>query len=289
MKKNPIKTLKNWLAAILTGLVVVTLFCLIFVVTEISSPTPSFFLELGMVLGLTVMMKIWWFDFAEDKRLNAQDIQDAKNTYYKMLDATITDSNDLDVFVDMLNKENKQIYITNKIGCRTPKNMALEPTKLLCFIHPKYKGKTKEEIGQMRYDRLLYKYSRKADKIRPIKSEEIMALSDSKLLYDTKNHTKERKLSYQASTTIISFVLVTGLSIIGIKEIMLDWTNLIRFASYLCAMVWTIATTLLNGYKITGTSTLDYINRLKFVVDKYATYKEKKEVNNGIRICGNSE
>ena len=67
--KNPIKRIKEWLAFILTLLVVVFLFGIIFIELGITAPTPSFYVELSIVVILTVMMKIWWYDYTEEKRL----------------------------------------------------------------------------------------------------------------------------------------------------------------------------------------------------------------------------
>lgn len=275
VNKNPMKVIKQWLAIILTALVVVTLFGVIFIRTELVTPSASFFLELLTVMGLTIMMKIWWYNFAEDKRLNEDDIIQEKNKYYIMVDNNIEDSNDLDKYLVILNQENREHYIRNKIGSRTAKNLA-KKTWWLCFLHPSYKKLTETEIGQIRYNKLYFKYQRKADKLKPIKSEEIMALSDSEVLYDSKNHLKEKKRIYQISTTIISIILSVFLASMALKEMMLNWENVFRYIAYLCVIVWTIATTIVTAYKTTGELTFDHLNRLKFIIDKYATYKKKE-------------
>lgn len=278
--KTTMKTIKQWLAFILTALVVVFLFGIIFIVTDLVKPTPSFFLELAAVLTLTILMKTWWYDFAEDKRLSEEDIEQEKEKYFKIVDETIKDSNDLDKFLIILNKENRDNFIKNKIGCRTATNLG-KKNWLLCVLHPSWKKLTKEEIGQIRYNNLYFKIQRKADKLRQVKSEEIMALSDSDMLYDSKNHLKAKKRAFQVTTTITSFLLTTLLASIAMKEILLNWTNVFRFVGYLCSMAWTIAYTVIRAYKQTGDETIDYFNRLKFIIDKYATYKEKGGSVNG--------
>ena len=99
MVKNPIKRVKQWISRILTVLVAGTLFGIIYIESELVQPTPAFFLELVTVLSLTLMMKIWWYDFAEDKRLNEQDITDEKKKYFKIVDENIEDSNDLERYL----------------------------------------------------------------------------------------------------------------------------------------------------------------------------------------------
>ena len=283
--KEQMKKIKQWLAAILTTLVVCTLFGLIFIKTKLVEPTPSFFLEVFIVLGLTLMMKLWWYDYAEDKRLNEQDIKDEKKNYYDIIDAKIKDVNDLEDYLVILNQENKTHYVNNKIGSRTPKNLS-EKNWWICLWHPSYRKLTKEEIGQIRYSKLYFKIQRRADKLRPVKSGEIMALTDTALLYDSKNYLNQRKRVYQILTTILSFIFTLSFATMAVENIMLNWANVFRYVGYLCAMTGTVATTILTAYRTTGDATLDYFSRLKFIVDKYYTYITtiKKEDTSGSEL-----
>lgn len=277
------KLVKQFLSVILTVLVVGVLFSVIFIKGGFVQPSPTFFKELIIVCALTLMMKIWWYDFAEDRRLGEDDIKNAKDKYFKMVDDNIEDSSDLDKFLVVLNKENRDHFITNKLGCRTIKNLS-KKTFWLCLFHPRYRKMTAEEIGKERYDELYYKIQRKADKLRQIKSEEIMALTSSLTLYDSKNYTKQHKRVYQIVTTVVSVVLTTVLASMALEELMLNWINVFRYVSYLCSMAFTIAWTVSKAYKQTGDDTFDHLNRLMFIIDKYATYKEK-EVKN---VSGNT-
>ena len=281
--KNPMKLVKQFLSVILTVLVVGVLFSVIFIKGGFVQPSPTFFKELIIVCALTLMMKIWWYDFAEDRRLGEDDIKNAKDKYFKMVDDNIEDSSDLDKFLVVLNKENRDHFITNKLGCRTIKNLS-KKTFWLCLFHPRYRKMTAEEIGKERYDELYYKIQRKADKLRQIKSEEIMALTSSLTLYDSKNYAKQHKRVYQIVTTVVSVVLTTVLASMALEELMLNWINVFRYVSYLCSMAFTIAWTVSKAYKQTGDDTFDHLNRLMFIIDKYATYKEK-EVKN---VSGNT-
>lgn len=280
-KNNMMKTIRNWLAFGVTVILLVVLFGIIFISLDLVTPGPSFFLELSIIIGLNFTMRVFWYDFAEEKRLSEQDISDAREVYFKIIDDVIEDSNDLDKFLVILNQENKTHYIKNKIGSRNPKNMAVK-NKWICFWHPSYKNLTKEEIGQVRYDKLYFKYQRKADKIKPIKSEDIMALSDSDMLYDAKNYAKDKKRRYQTISTILSTVFTILIASIAFKEIMMNWENVFRYITYIFSIAITIAITVNKAYKTTGDETLDWFNRLEFIVDKYATYKEKGGSDNGI-------
>lgn len=274
-----IKAIKQWLAFILTAFVVITLFGLIFIKTGIVQPSPSFFMELGIVLLLSVLMKIWWYDYTEERRLAEEDIRLEKEKYFVILDKSVQDVNDLDNYLVILNQENKDHFVKNKIGSRTPKNLAEKKWWLIMF-HWSWRKLTPEEIGNIRYSKLYYRTLRKADRLKPIKSEQIMALSDSEQLYDARNHLKTKKRTFQVVSTIMSFALTVSLSVMAMEEIMLNWANLFRYIGYLLAMAWTISYTVISAYRQVGTETFDYYSRLKFIVDKYATYKEK-EVSDG--------
>lgn len=279
-KANLMKTIKNWLAFGVTVLLLVVLFGIIFVSLDLAKPTASFFLELGVVTGLTFVMRFFWYDFAEDKRLNEDDLKTEKENYFKILDETVKDTNDLDKYLVLLNQENREHYIKNKLGARTPKNMA-KKTKWMCFWHPSYKQLTPDLIGQVRYNKLYFKIQRKADKLKPLKSEEIMALSDSEVLYDVKNYRKEKKRKYQITSTIVSILFTVLIASIAYKEIMLNWTNVFRYITYVFSVTSTIAMTVFKAYRTTGEETLDWFNRLKHVLDKYACYKEQEVTVSG--------
>lgn len=272
--KITIKAIKQWLAFILTAFVVITLFGLIFIKTGIVQPSASFFMELGIVLLLSVLMKIWWYDYTEERRLAEEDIRLEKEKYFTILDKSVQDVNDLDNYLVILNQENKDHFVKNKIGSRTPKNLAEKKWWLIMF-HWSWRKLTPEEIGNIRYSKLYYRTLRKADRLKPIKSEQIMALSDSEQLYDARNHLKAKKRTFQVVSTIMSFALTVSLSVMAMEEIMLNWANLFRYIGYLLAMAWTISYTVISAYRQVGTETFDYYSRLKFIVDKYATYKEK--------------
>lgn len=280
MKKNPMKIIKQWLSAILTVLVVGVLFAVIFIEGGFVTPSPDFFKELMVVCCLTLMMKIWWYDFAEDKRLNEDDISTEKSNYFRIVDDTITDIDELDKYLKILNQENRDHYIKNKLGSRTAKTLAVK-NWFICLLHPSYKNLTKEEIGQVRYDKIYYKIQRRADNLREIKSEEIMSLATSEMLYDSKNYLKQHKRTYQIVTTIASLILTTALASMALESLMLNWINVFKYITYLCSMVFTIAWTVLKAYRQTGEDTFDHLNRLKFIVNKYALYKEKEDDTHG--------
>lgn len=277
--KVQIKAIKQWLAFILTALVAITLFGIIFIRAGIVQPTPEFFMELAIVLILSLLMKVWWYDYTEEKRLSEEDLTDTRNDYWEYISTRIEDINDLDSYLVILNQENKEHYVKNKIGSRTPKKLS-EINWFQKLLHPAWKKLPPDEIGAIRYARLYYRIQRKADKLPPVKSEHIMALSNSEQLYDARNHLPSKKRWFQLISTIGSFFLTTALSILAMEQIMLSWANVFRYVGYLAAMTWTIAYTIIKAYKQTGDETIDYFNRLRVIVDKYTSYKSK-EVSDG--------
>lgn len=286
MKRNNLMTvIKNWLAFGITILLLVVLFGIIFISLDLVTPGPSFFLELGVVVCLSFIMRVFWYEYAEEKRLSEQDILEEKSKHFDRVDEVVTDSNDLDKYLIILNQENRDHYIKNKIGSRTAINMS-KKTFWLCFFHPSYRKLSADEIGSLRYNKLYFKVQLKADKLKPLKSEDILALSDSDMLYDTKNYAKTQKRKYQIASTILSTVFTILIASIAFKEILLNWTNVFRYITYLFSMVATIAITIIKAYKTTGEETLDWFSRLKFILYKYADYKNKNSteevVNNDV-------
>lgn len=277
--KVTIKTIKQWLAFILTFLVAVTLFGIIFVKAGIVQLTADFFLEVIIVLLLSVLMKVWWYDYTEERRLNEDDLKTEKTDYFNIVDKVVLDTNHFEKYLVILNRENRDHYIKHKLGSRTPKTLS-EISWWHLLFHPKWKKLSPDEIGNIRYSKLYYKIQRKADRLKPIKSEHIMALSDSVQLFDSRNHLPFKKRLFQVVSTLGSFLLTIAFSVMAMEEIMLNWANVFRYIGYLCAMAWTIASTVIKAYRQTGDETFDYFARLKFIIDKYATYKEQEVSNN---------
>lgn len=268
-----IRAIKQWLAVILTLLVVVTLFGIIFVKAGIVQLTPEFFMELSIVLLLGLLMKVWWYDYVEEKVLSDSEMKDEKDKYFAIIDKVVLDSNDLEKYLDVLNEENKQHFIKNKIGSRNAKNLS-EKTWWMLLIHPSWRKLTAEQIGEIRFTKLNYRVQRQADRLKPIKSEQIMALSNSEQLYDARNHLQAKKRTFQIVSTMGSFLLTTAFSMQAIEQIMLNWENVFKYVCYLFTITFSIAWTIIKAHKQTKEETLDYYSRLKFIVDKYATYKE---------------
>ena len=159
---NALKKVKKWLSFILTALLVVFLFGVIFIRLGFASLSSSFFLELGAVLLITIQTRFWWWSNTEEKVLSSDEIKTTKKEYYKNVDTIITDSNDFGEYVKILNIENKDNYIQNRIGSITVDNIRLN-------IIDKILKRNKLE----KYNRFYFKILRNADKLREIRASEI--------------------------------------------------------------------------------------------------------------------
>lgn len=246
------------------------LFGVIFIRLGFVELSTAFFLELGAVLLITIQTRLWWWSNSEDKRLAEPDIKDVKKQYYVNVDHIVKDVNDFEEYTKILNIENRDNYVRNKMGSRKPENMKLN------FIDKKILKRTQLE----KYNALYFKLQRKADKLREIRASEITSLTETKTLYDSRNHLKSKKRTYHIGMSVVSFVLTTFLASMAFKELLLNWQNAARFLGYLFAIVWTIGMTIMTAYKVSGGETLDHIARLQVILDKYEAYKGGKKDGN---------
>ena len=252
MKKTKIN-LKQILSIAVTVLVIIVLFGIIFVKLDIVEPTPTFFLELSAIISLIIVVKLNWYNWAQDKRIKEDDIIKATSEYDSYADKEITDIYDFEKFLKTLNKENRENYVKNKLKNRTKDN------------YPKYKE-------------LCDKYEKEAIRRVPeIKSCDVKTRGSSLYLIDSKNHLKEKKYTYQVISTVWTIVWTTIMACIAFKEMMMCWANVFRYASYLCTIAMTMYSTISEAYKTTEEETLDHLTRLQFIIDKYVNYKEGKE------------
>ena len=246
------KDVKGWLKFIFslafTVMVIAVLFVVIFVVFDGQEPDASFWIELIATSTLAVTTKITWYSSGESARLEEQDIVDAKATYFKLVDDNITDVDDFDKFLVIFNAKRKEDYIKRKMGSRNRDNCK-------------------------NYDKLLAKYTRKADKLHQTTSVEIMTNSDVTDDTDTRDFTKVYKRTYLSVSTVISIACSVILACIAVKDIMWNIQNLIKYATYLCTIGCSAVSSSIEARKYTGKGVLDHLSRMSFVITKYINYK----------------
>lgn len=252
-----IKKVKDILTVALTSLMIVVLFGVIFVSLDLVELTWGYILECFVVVILTVEVKILWYPFGEERRKEQPDLEEKKAQYYRYVDANITDVYDFDTFLKELNQENKDNYVANKMGSRTRKN-----------------------TPEAKYNKLYFKYLRRADKLREVKSSDIIELTNTKTVADTRNYTKQKKIMYQTVTTLTSAATMIGLATIAFEEMMLNPASIFRFVTYIATIGSTLVTTIYKAYTTYGTETLDHLARCSYVVKRYISWKEGKAVGN---------
>ena len=245
-----LKQIKQTLSFIITLGLFMVLYFVIFVKLGQRTIDDAFWIEFLLISFIVSSMKSTWYNWSEDKVLADVDIIESKKIYDDRILTLNIDPIDMDVFCDKLNEENKKKYISNKIGSKTKEN---------------YK----------KYDKLLTKLTKKADKIRPIKTQEIMTRCESLNIVDSKNYMKLRKYIYYTLTTTLSIGASITLAAIAFEEILQSQEALYRYLTYVIFAIYTILTSILAASRITRDETLGHLKRLEHIVDRYDMYKKK--------------
>lgn len=302
-------TSKMLLSCILVPLVVIALFGVVFVRLQHQELSADFFLELFCVTMLAIMCKLWFYPIGEDKALDEQQLKDKRDEYFKQIDAVITNAEDFERYLVILNQERKEAYVKNKMGdskteARLQKGgfffklfrgiKILKPLrdgdgriktdpKTKEVLYPKDKNPkhlTPEQFGKMRYEYYLNKYTAQADRLPPIYSQDIIELRECAVLADSKNYRKKHKMVYMIATSITSVLMMIVLASIAWKQIILDWTNAFKYVTYVCTIFGTSISTLFMAYRTCKDDEESYISRCRNIVRKYKAYKleTKQEV-----------
>jgi len=257
-------SLKQILSIAVTILMLILLFLVIFIVGEIREPSPTFFLEIGIISVLVLIIRFNWYNYGQDKKLAEKDITEKQENLDDYRDEEIKDIYNFETFLKTLNDDNRKYYIKNKMKNRTRENCK-------------------------NYDKLLTKYTNLSlKKVRDIKSSDIKTRGNTLYLADSKNYANTKKLIFQIASSAISILLSIALACIGAKEIMLNWANVFRYIGYVFVMTWTALSTLTYAMRTTGIETLDYLKRIQFIIDKYVNWKEGKYVSEVIDDGKNS-
>ena len=297
------KKLRKIFSFIITILLLIVLFGVIFVSLGFADLGASFFIELSIVAALMIVIRITWYENIEDNRMEQEDIKKAKDDYDDSVDVVIEDVDHFEQFLKILDKENKQEYINYRMGGKTPYLLGIKKYNRLYkkyrrqafrkfkgydkdaeknrvkYINDKLDGRTAKSIGQIKYDKLLNKYSNRADKIKPLKSSDIMTRGNSKLPYDSKNYQNQKKRTWEITSTIFSICLSITLAAIAFREILLSWENVFKYLMYVYAIVQTIFFTVYTANKNTYTEFMDHLSRLSVILKKYESYKKGGDSN----------
>ena len=245
-----IQKFKQWLSTVVTVLLVAVLFGIIFVQLDIVEPTPTFFIEVAIIATLMGIVRFFWYSDGEDKAAEEEDIKTTKKDYAYKVDSNILSQEDFEEYLKYLNYENRSLWIKNAL-----------------------KGRTKTNCDN--YDEIYKKLVIKSYKrVKPVTISQILTRSAKNEVITAKDYTKIYKLAYQISSVVISLVSSVVLATLAYKNLMLSWTNVFRYLTYLFSIVWAIFTSYVKGYKTYKKETIDHISRLTMIVNRYEDWKK---------------
>lgn len=260
------KDFRKYVGLFLTTLLIIALFGIIFVVLGIGDISQtSFWLELGAVFLITTQARLYWSDFYEKKTLE-EDVKIvlAKENYNKRLDELDIDVYKFESFLNDLNEENRTYFYKNNTRHLTRENCK-------------------------NYDKMIIKYKKERDKLRPITSGDILTKDSTTDLVDVKNRLNIRKYMYQtfsAVYTLISFILF-GLVVFKYFEWSLE--NATRFLTYIVYIGFTMMMAINFTVSNTKKSTVSHLLRLQMVLDKYESWLKKGGDVNGTNNSSKKE
>lgn len=308
--------LKNWFSWILTVLIIIILFGVIFLTLEIAVLNKQFFVELGLIATLSIQMRFLWYSWTEYRVDDEEEVIDLIDTYDKNVLKSVTNTEDFEDFMVVLNEENRINYIQNKMRNRNKDNLAVKQWwKIWWIIKAKknilpewekflneeadrlnysqndiksmikdyknhfkleFKRRLETEIGILRFNRLDRIIGKKASRLRKVTSIEIMTRGTSKIIIDVRSKAKSKKAVYHSVSAISTLFTSTLFASIMYKEIMLNWENVFRYLGYLFTLAYTIISTIFKAYRLYKDEVTGHLSKLQYVLDRYESYKESK-------------
>ena len=187
-------TVKSSLGIVLTTLTLIILFGIVFVGTGLAELSNRFYTELLCVSILAIQTRFFWYNDTEAKVLLEEDIVKAKKAYDDMIDNTKIDITQLDKCLDELDIENRKTYRDSLIGFHT-----------------------KDNTKPWKYKWIVWRANVKADKIKKLKSTDIMTRGNAVVLYDTTNYITKEKISYQVFSGVLSVCITVVLASIAFE------------------------------------------------------------------------
>lgn len=237
--------IKQWLAAIATGVMFIILFGIIFVRLGIVTPKPTLYVEILIVTALGGTTRFFWYSDGEDRAAREEFIVKAKEAYGALVDSKIISQEDFSEYLKYLNYENRKMWILSKLKGRTKDN---------CEDYDKI------------YNKLVIKSYKRVDDIT---ISEILTRSPRHQILTSKDYRNINKVFYQISSIVISFSSSIVLAALAYEELMLSWTNIFKYLSYVFSILWALVTSLCKGYRSYKNETIDHISRLTMIVNRY--------------------
>lgn len=250
--------LKKWIGPTLAILTIIALFGVVFLELGWAERSSRFYTELALVSVLALQSRFYWFESAESKVLSSDEIISAKKIYDDMIERTKINVTELDLCLIEMDRENYENSLKSTIGFSTPQN-----------------------IGQKKYKKLVAKAHKNANKIKKLKSSDVLTRGENLVLYDSKNYQNKNKFTYQVVSGLLSIAIVIIITMIAFEQIKMSWENLFRYLMYVWSMFVSMVMTIIYATKKTRDNTLEHLSRLQLIVDRFVIWRDanKKEVN----------
>lgn len=246
-----LQRLKTNIGGIITLLTLIILFGVVFVGVGIVELNQTFLVELTLVSILAIQTRFFWYTQTEINVLLDPELIKAKDVYDNLVDASKINITELDECLKEMDEENYNEFVKGYMGHVTPENS-----------------------GQRKYDKMMAKARRKADRIKKLRSSDILTRGDTKVLYDSKNYMGQEKFTYQIVSSVVSVAITIVLASIAFNNITLSWESAFRYITYVWSIISAAIMTVFTAKRKTVKEFRSHLSRLQFILDKFLVWRE---------------
>lgn len=249
------------LISILTSLIIGVLFCISFVILGIAELSVAFFVETGIILVLSAIVRIMWFYDGQRQALHSENVIKAKMGLNNALQ-NVTDTEDFDDFCSELSEQNRKAYIYSKVGTLTEHNF--EPNIFEKIIMKLYKYSKIEMLERRRA-----KAERSSNKKKFIvRSTAILAGNEGEYI-SVKNKAKGHNFKFFITTVFTSAVSSVLFALINPQANVFSWDTLWRFLMWTVNILVALTLGWYKGRVMTADEYIAYYVQANDVVQRY--------------------
>lgn len=256
------------LISILTSLIIGVLFCISFVVLGIAELSVAFFVETGIILVLSAIVRIMWFYDGQRQALQSENVIKAKTGLNTALQ-NVTDTEDFDDFCNDLSEQNRKAYIYSKVGTLTENNF--EPNIFEKLIMKIYKYSKVEMLARRRA-----KAERSSNKKKFIvRSTAILAGNEGEYI-SVKNKAKGHNFKFFVTTVFTSTISSVLFALIDPQASVFSWDTLWRFLMWTVNILLALTLGWYKGRVMTADEYIAYYVQANDVVQRYIQRCKKR-------------
>lgn len=256
------------LISILTSLIIGVLFCISFVVLGIAELSVAFFVETGIILVLSAIVRIMWFYDGQRQALQSENVIKAKTGLNTALQ-NVTDTEDFDDFCNDLSEQNRKAYIYSKVGTLTENNF--EPNIFEKLIMKIYKYSKVEMLARRRA-----KAERSSNKKKFIvRSTAILAGNEGEYI-SVKNKAKGHNFKFFVTTVFTSAISSVLFALIDPQASVFSWDTLWRFLMWTVNILLALTLGWYKGRVMTADEYIAYYVQANDVVQRYIQRCKKR-------------